>query len=63
MSCSARLWSGVLIVAQESETGVSYELAHDYLLGEIELDPAEQARKAAQELLDQEVRATSSTEL
>ncbi len=45
-----------MLVAHESETGLSYELAHDYLLGEIKLDPAEQARKAAQELLDQEVR-------
>ena len=34
-----------------------YELAHDYLLNEIELDPETQARKAAQELLVQEVRA------
>lgn len=34
-----------------------YELVHDYLLAEIKLDPEVQARKAAQELLDQEVRA------
>jgi hypothetical protein len=34
-----------------------YELAHDYLLGEIRLDPQTQKRKAAQELLEQEVRA------
>ncbi len=32
-----------------------YELAHDFLLGEIELDPALLAQKAAQELLRQEV--------
>lgn len=32
-----------------------YELTHDYLLGEIELDPETRARKAAQEILDQEV--------
>jgi len=35
----------------------AYELVHDYLLAEIQLDPEVQARKAAQELLDQEVRA------
>jgi len=34
---------------------VVYELAHDYLLGEIELDPVTRARKAAQELLAREV--------
>ena len=34
----------------------TFELAHDYLVKEIELDPQEQARKAAQELLDQETR-------
>ena len=34
-----------------------YELAHDYLLNEIELDPETQARKAAQELLNQEAQA------
>ncbi len=36
---------------------VVYELAHDYLLAEIELDPATQARKAAQELLFREVES------
>jgi YVTN family beta-propeller protein len=36
---------------------LSYELAHDYLLDEIKLDPAVQARKAAQELLDREVQS------
>ena len=34
-----------------------YELAHDYLLREIELDPAARAKKLAQQILDQEVRA------
>ena len=34
-----------------------FELAHEYLVREINLDPQEQARKAAQELLDQELRA------
>lgn len=33
----------------------NYELAHDYLLAEIELDPETQTRKAAQELLAKEV--------
>ncbi len=40
-----------------STAGLAYELAHDYLLDEIKLDPAVQARKAAQELLDQELHA------
>jgi hypothetical protein len=34
-----------------------YELAHDYLLDEIELDPQTRARKAAQEMLNQELTA------
>ena len=34
---------------------VAYELAHDYLLEEIEIDPEIQARKAAQELLTQKL--------
>lgn len=47
-----------LLRPHESESGeVSYELSHDYLLSEINLDPDVQARKAAQELLEQEVRA------
>ena len=46
-----------LLRVEETESEPSYELAHDYLLGEIKLDPAVQARKAAQELLDQEVHA------
>jgi hypothetical protein len=33
-----------------------YELAHDYLLHEIELDPETQTRKLAQEMLDDDVR-------
>ncbi len=36
---------------------ISYELAHDYLLQEVRLDPDVQARKAAQELLEQETRS------
>ena len=31
-----------------------YELMHDYLIGQITVDPAVQARKAAQEILEQE---------
>lgn len=36
---------------------VGYELAHDYLVARITVDPAVQARKATQELLEQEVQA------
>lgn len=39
------------------EDEIAYELAHDYLVPQIELDPKVLARKAAQELLDQEVEA------
>jgi formylglycine-generating enzyme required for sulfatase activity len=46
-----------LIKVDETDSGPAYELAHDYLLGEIKLDPDVQKRKAAQELLEQEVRA------
>ena len=41
----------------KDQSELAYELAHDYLLEEIKLDPNVQARKAAQELLEQEVRA------
>ena len=40
----------------ETTSGLSYELTHDYLLEQIKVDPAVQARKAAQELLDDETR-------
>lgn len=40
----------------ETTSGLSYELMHDYLLEQIKVDPAVQARKAAQELLEQETR-------
>jgi YVTN family beta-propeller protein len=40
----------------ETASGLSYELTHDYLVSQIKIDPASQARKAAQELLDQEVK-------
>jgi len=40
----------------ETTSGLSYELTHDYLLSQIKIDPATQARKAAQELLEQEVQ-------
>jgi len=46
-----------LLRAEETDAGLAYELAHDYLLDEIKLDPEVQTRKAAQELLEQEVRA------
>jgi hypothetical protein len=45
-----------LLKADETESGLAYELVHDYLLGEIKLDPELQARKAAQELLEQETQ-------
>jgi len=41
----------------EEQDEIGYELAHDYLLDEIEVDPEVRAQKAAQELLEQEVRA------
>lgn len=44
-------------VNRQQVTFLAYELAHDYLLGRITIDPAVQARKAAQELLAQEVQA------
>jgi WD40 repeat protein len=50
-----RLVERRLLATQPTATE-TFELAHDYLVKEIELDPQEQARKAAQELLDQEVR-------
>ena len=51
-----RLVERRLLFTQPSVTE-TFELAHDYLINEIELDPQEQARKAAQELLDQETRS------
>ncbi len=58
----SRLLRAQETIAKAGETfevppGLSYELAHDYLLNEIKLDPTVQARKAAQELLDHETRA------
>jgi WD40 repeat protein len=52
-----RLVERRLVVVQErgSDGEKLYELAHDTLLREIQLDPAEQARKAAQEMLDRAV--------
>lgn len=44
-------------VDRQQVTFLAYELAHDYLLGRITVDPTVQARKAAQELLAQEVQA------
>jgi formylglycine-generating enzyme required for sulfatase activity len=42
---------------KDEEDRDRYELVHDYLLTEIELDPEVKARKAAQELLAQEIQA------
>lgn len=53
----SQLTDNRLLKVDETADGLAYELAHDYLLGEIKLDPEVQARKAAQELLEQEVRA------
>jgi WD40 repeat protein len=51
-----QLVEGRLVRVEEEETSsAAYELAHDYLLTEIEVDPEVQAQKAAQELLDREV--------
>jgi len=44
------------LLATQLTVKETFELAHDYLIKEIELDPQEQALKAAQELLDQETR-------
>jgi WD40 repeat protein len=46
----------LLFTQTQPATEEMFELAHDYLIKEIELDPQEQALKAAQELLDQETR-------
>ncbi|MGD2157852.1 MAG: hypothetical protein PVG14_13520 [Anaerolineales bacterium] len=48
----SRLLRVVELVEKEE---LAYELAHDYLLSEVALDPAIQARKAAQELLAQKL--------
>ena len=40
----------------ETTSGLSFELTHDYLLEQIKVDPAVQARKAAQELIEQEAQ-------
>jgi hypothetical protein len=47
-----------LLRVNETEDGMTYELAHDYLLQNVQLDPEVQARKAAQELLEQELRSS-----
>ncbi|MGB8646903.1 MAG: SUMF1/EgtB/PvdO family nonheme iron enzyme [Anaerolineae bacterium] len=47
-----------LLRAEQTDAGLAFELAHDYLISEIKLDPEVQARQAAQELLEQEVRAS-----
>jgi WD40 repeat protein len=48
----------LLKVEEDEETNAAtFELAHDYLLTEIEVDPEVQAQKAAQELLEREVES------
>ena len=50
--------SRVIRVDEDQASGEDrYELAHDYLLTEIDLDPETQARKAAEELLARELVA------
>ncbi len=57
-----QLVEGRLVRVEEDEetSRVAYELAHDYLLTEIEVDPEVQAQKAAQEFLDREVQTFKS---
>ncbi len=56
----AQLVDSRLLFSQETVAGVDdeleYELAHEYLLGEIKFSPAERDRKQAEELLAQGVR-------
>jgi DNA-binding beta-propeller fold protein YncE len=47
--------SRLLRLVDDTEEAQAYELAHDYLVEQIHLDPEVLARKAAQEMLDQEV--------
>ncbi|MCB0211673.1 MAG: hypothetical protein KDJ52_20210 [Anaerolineae bacterium] len=51
----------VNVEEDEQQDEPAYELAHDYLLTEIEIDPEIQARKAAEELLKQEVEVFKHT--
>jgi len=44
-----------LLRALEQEGGAAYELAHEYLIREIGLSEEAQARKQAEELIEQEV--------
>lgn len=53
--CDRLLESRLLRQGEDEHGVVVYELAHDYLLDKIEIDPATQARKAAQELLKQQL--------
>lgn len=56
----ARLVDGHLLRIEEVRTSqqsiITYELAHDYLLDKIALDPISQNRKIAQELVDYKTR-------
>ncbi len=47
----------ILRVERDENDEKTYELAHDYLLQEIAVDPDARARKLAQEILDREVAA------
>lgn len=42
---------------QDDDDEATYELAHDYLIGAIKVDPDVQTRKVAQELLEREVES------
>ena len=52
----AQLTGRRLINPIETDLGLAYELVHAYLAADLQLSEATRARKAAQELLDQELR-------
>lgn len=52
-----------LLRIDENDAGVSYELAHDYLLDEIRLDPEVKKQKQAEELLEQGLRNWDDQEI
>lgn len=45
-----------LLRVDETDSGITYELAHDYLLEEIRIDPEVKKQKRAEELLEQGLR-------
>jgi WD40 repeat protein len=51
----------LLRIEHDIDQGDRYELTHDYLLGEIELDPVTQQRKLAEQMLRQEVDSYRSS--